>query len=134
MAKTSVVPSVCYRNRAGETIKKKKKKGARGEGGKETKRGGNFGRDVIRHYIRNNLRVPSVTGAANCFHRESKGNNVHLSEKLFDLPVEIHTYPSFVMPVVRTCLFHLNCNLILNPNSKTNAALFSHRLSRFLLL
>lgn len=118
----------CRRN-----SKKKKKKGARGEGGKETKRGGKFGRDVIRHYIRNNLRVPSVTGAANCFHRELKGNNVHLNERLFDLPVEIHTNPSFVMPVTRTCLFHLNCNLILNPNPKTNAVLFSHHFSRFLL-
>lgn len=78
MAKTSVAPSVCYRNHAEETIKKIKKK-KREEGGKETKRGGKFGRDVIRHYIRNKLWVPSVTGAANCFHRELKGNIVLLN-------------------------------------------------------
>lgn len=83
MAKTSVAQSVCYRNHAGETIKKKfkKKKRAR-KGGGGSKRGGKLGREVIRHYISDNLTVPSATGAANCFHREQRGNNVLLNESL----------------------------------------------------
>lgn len=81
MAKTSVAQSVCYRNHAGETIKKsKKKKRESKEGG--SKRGGKLGREVIRHYISDNLTVPSATGAANCFHREQRGNNVLLNESL----------------------------------------------------
>lgn len=81
MAKTSVAQSVCYRNHAGETIKKsKKKKKESKEGG--SKRGGKLGREVIRHYISDNLTVPSATGAANCFHREQRGNNVLLNESL----------------------------------------------------
>lgn len=80
MAKTSVTTSVCYWNSAGETAKKKRKE-----------RGEKFGWEVFRHYISDNLRVPSVTGAANCFHRESRGNNVLQNERLFELPVEIHT-------------------------------------------
>lgn len=72
MVKTSAAPSVCYQNHEGETVKKEPE---------ETKRGGKFGGDVIQHYIRTDLRVPSVTGAANCFHSESKGSNVRLNEK-----------------------------------------------------
>lgn len=79
MAKTSVAQSVCYWNHAGETIKKSLKKKSK-EGG--SKRGGKLGREVIRHYISDNLTVPSATGAANCFHREQRGNNVLLNESL----------------------------------------------------
>lgn len=96
MVKTSAAPSVCYQNHEGETVKKEPE---------ETKRGGKFGGDAIQHYIRTDLRVPSVTGAANCFHSESKGNNVHLNERLFDVAVEIHTNPSFVPLSARRVYF-----------------------------
>lgn len=64
--------AVCYWNQAGE----------------------DFDRDVIQHYIRNNLRVPSVTRAANSFHRESTENSVlhnKKKKKMLNLPVEIHS-------------------------------------------
>lgn len=60
----------------------------KGEGGKKTKR-----RKICQrsdpHYISDKVRMPSVIGAANCFHREPRGNNVPLNESLFDLLVEI---------------------------------------------
>lgn len=90
MAKTSVAQSVCYWNHAGETIKKKFKKKSLKKESKEggSKRGGKLGREVIRHYISDNLTVPSATGAANCFHREQRGNNVLFKRVAAESPVE----------------------------------------------
>lgn len=68
---------------------------------------------MILHYISNNLRVPSVTRAANCFHRDSTENRVQC--------------------VTRMCLRHLGRNLILNLNSERNMVLFSHH-SSFIVL
>lgn len=104
MAKTSVAQSVCYRNHAGETIKKSffKKRARKGE----SKRGGKLGREVIQHYISDNLTVPSVTGAANCFHREQRGNNVLLNESLSSRLWKTHM--TFCSPIDLDVLFNSN--------------------------
>lgn len=55
-------------------------------GGRETERGGKFGRVVIRYYISDNLRVPSLTGADKCLHRQWWKNNtsvLHSDNALF---------------------------------------------------
>lgn len=98
----------------------------------ETKRhkeaGEDFEWDVIPHYISSNLRVPSVTRAAHCFHRELTENSILQSKKKHLLACG-----NTLSFVIRMCLFHLECNLKLNLNSERNMVLFSHH-SSFMVL
>lgn len=100
----------------------------------ETKRykeaGEDFEWDVIPHYISNNLRVPSVTRAANCFHRELTEKTV--SSKVKKKPYLLACGKTHRF-VIRMCLFHLECHLKLNLNSERNMVLFSHH-SSFMVL